>query len=331
MYRQAQGEGQRRTEGLMTSMPSDVKPFGVGMIGSGPAIQYVIERISLNEELTPAIAFVEGVRPYPLTSRTEVRLADSAAEILRDPQTSVIYFTGSVPAQIVAKAIQAKRHVVLEPSHGLSSAELSDLSKSAESLGVIATVHQPHYWSEDFRWATSIVRSGRIGRLLRLRLSIHDMAIPGDTFSGGLLRELGYHWIDQLLILTSSAPRSTALRRFPRSASDTSDGFLATIDFDDETSAVIEVQTRSLLSFRTGWYLEGTSGAYRSGRAYSIMPDGEIVDEPLPKIDFFDSDFFEVFAAALQSESTPDASFIPRLNHAARVMQLIEQLEQSAR
>ena len=72
--------------------------------------------------------------------------------------------------------------------------------------------------------------------------------------------------------------------------------------------------------------LEGTTGSYRNHRIYTTMADGEIVDEPfsgpsLPNEQFVDQ---------LVSDRDLEISKLPSLTDAARIVQLIERIEESA-
>jgi predicted dehydrogenase len=141
-----------------------------------------------------------------------------------------------------------------------------------------------------------------------------------------VLRELGCHWLDQLLVFAAGACKSTMLRKFYHAGGATEAGFLATLEFEDGTSAALEVQTASLLSLRTGWLLEGSHGAYRAGRRYSKAADGEIIDEPVTVPETSRDPFLDHLVKVMAGDPSVCGALVP-LSHAARTMSLIEQLE----
>jgi predicted dehydrogenase len=226
-------------------------------------------------------------------------------------------------------AIQAGKHVVLPLVNALGAAELHALAERARRDGVIAAVDQPWHWTDEAFRLKSLIDSGDLGQLRRIRLASHEFSLPGEAFPQGVLRELGWHWIDQLLSLLGDDAKSVQLRTFADESKGEELGFLAMIEFSKGASAVIELQTRSLLSLHTGWLLEGTSGAYRDGRKYLMTSDGEIVDEAVERPAASDEPFLDLLAAALRGDK--DAKLLlPGLSRPARTAALIEKLEESA-
>jgi len=311
-------------------MPSEATPIGVGIIGPARSVHYIRERLSIRREFVSVATHATGGEHWNSSERDDGLACPSPFDVIRHHRGGLIYFSGPVPEQWVATAIEAKKHVVLESPPAISSAELRSLAEFAIANEVVATLHQPRYWSEDFLCARHVVQNNMTGRLLRIRLAIHEHLIPGETFSRGVLCDIGFHSLDQLFLLLDDEPCSVSFRPFPRSGESTYDGFLAVIDFVGGASAMIELQTRSLLSLRTGWLLEGTNGAYRSGRYYSKTKDGEIVDEPVTKPNISDDPFFDALFAVLRREEVI-GSTLQELSHSARVMKLIDQLERSVR
>jgi hypothetical protein len=91
-------------------------------------------------------------------------------------------------------------------------------------------------------------------------------------------------------------------------------------------TAQIEIRTRTRLSHRTGWMLEGVAGSYRGERLFTTTPDGEIVDEPLLRPEVSGNVFVDELVSAWQGKR----STLPTLADAARVVDLLEAVELSA-
>jgi predicted dehydrogenase len=292
-------------------MPFDVIAYGVGVIGTGRLSDFVIERLTVRPDFQLA-----GLIDDESSWQT----------VLDNPQIPIVYFAAPPSAQLVEAAIRQHKAVVLSTFDTLASGDLVRPARMAQDQGTIAVVDAARRFDRDFVAACESVQAGFLGQPTRFRLAIHEQSLPGESFSRGILREFGIHWFDQLLALTASEPATVRLTSF--ASHESADGLLAIIDFADGATAVIELQMGSLLSLRTGWLVEGTAGAYRAGRRYTQTSDGEIVDEPVTLPDLSVDPFFDHLSAMMRGEAAPLA-YLPNLAHAARVMRLIELLEES--
>ena len=152
-----------------------------------------------------------------------------------------------------------------------------------------------------------------------------EQRLPGEEDFTDVLREFGYHWLDQLLLLTESAPQRVFAQRFYDETRKIEFGFLAIIDFANGCTARMEVDTRSRLGYRTGWMLEGSSGSYRHDKIYTVTLDGEIVDEFVQRSTIPKDPFVTELVLLWRGETT----MLPTLNDVARVVRLIEAIEES--
>lgn len=336
MHRQAKGQGGRRhpfhlRSGFVDfdlsskfSMPSAVQPFSVGIVGTHPNRQFMLERLVLRPDFIAAANGIEA----PVDGRQDSEAADFLStdqQIVESPRTDIVYFSGPTSLELVYAAIQRRKHIVLTPAAVMFRPDdLRRLARTAADQGLVAVIDESRRSDDDFRAARSVALSGRLGDRLRIRFSILTTALPGEAFAKGVLWEFGWHWLDQLLTFVNDELHSARLRRFRSSARTSDAGFLAMMDFARGTSAVIEVQTQSLLSLRTGWLLEGSKGAYRDGRQYTKTLDGEIIDEPVSVSPQTNDPFLDALALAVRSEKAEEPP--PDLFHAARIAELIESL-----
>lgn len=309
------------------SMPPVVESHTVGVVGPDLSRQFVLERLVLRQDFIAApdhaVDFNEAGSGGDVTGTSSFE-----RQVIDDPRTQIIYFTGPTSFELIFAALQRGKHIVLSPAAAtLRADDLRWLARTASDQGLVAVVDEPRRWDDDFRSARNVAQSGRLGDLLRIRLSILTTALPGEEFPRGVLRELGWHWLDQLLTFVNDELLSARLRRFASPATTSDAGFLATMEFARGTSTVIEVQTQSLLSLRTGWLLEGSAGAYRAGRQYTKTLDGEIIDEPLSVDSLTNDPFFDALGLAIRGEEQPEP--LPDLVQAARIAELIESLTAS--
>lgn len=298
-------------------MSSSVPPYGVAVIGSGPDASYAFERFSLHHDFV-VIAEIDPEK-----------CAMSFPSLLKNDQLHVIYFAGpdngDIPVRdLIRESLQAGKHVVLHSGAVKEIATLSELAALATD-GAMAVIEEPRRWDEDFLNARYLIDTGRLGTMKRVRLATHELRFPGESFPNGVLRDLGVHWMDQLLALVNEVPSCSHLRRNFSDQQTGEEGFIALLEFAGGLSAMIEIQTTSLLSFRSGWFVEGTAGAYRNGRLYSKTTDGEIVDEPVER----PTEPYTCFIGGLASAISGDPaarSCLVSLTHAARVQSLMDAL-----
>ena len=307
------------------------EPFGVGLIGSSATSRFVCERLSLRSDLRLVATWSEEEQDEdrPLShagsSPAECRRHATLFDVTQDPAVQFVHFAGGSQADWMRQALAATKSIVVESPQSLSLDELKQLARDAAACRQTAAVYGPRRWEADFLQARSALEGGRLGKLLRVRYSVHDYRLPNETFPLGVDRELGWPVLDQLLVLLDERPcRRFDWRHFP-SDTDRSDGFVGRFDFADDVSAVVEVQTRSLLSYRSGWMLEGTAGACRNGRLYTRTLDGEIIDEPLPTPRESSDPFFDALASGLRG----NANDLPTVSDAIRVEVLLASLPAS--
>lgn len=305
-------------------MPVDVPQFGLGLVGTGPFGHHLLDRLSFREDLKVVAACAADRQRLDAIAACDVH--PQPQEVVSNPRAQIVYFADTPTAELVESAIRRHCAVVLATTAGLTASDLCHLAEVASECQSLAVVEQPRRWDDDFLCAKAVFDLGHLGRIERIRLAIHETGLPGERFAAGVLRELGCHWLDQLLVFAAGACKSAMLRKFYHAGGATEAGFLATLEFEDGTSAVLEVQTASLLSLRTGWLLEGSHGAYRAGRRYSKAADGEIIDEPVTVPETSRDPFLDHLVKATAGDPSACGALVP-LSHAARTVSLFEQLE----
>jgi predicted dehydrogenase len=297
--------------------PSPVPPYGVAVLGSGPDARYACERFALHHD------FAVVAELDPANSLTSI------ASLLKNDRLHVIYFAGPDHGErsvgnLISDGLRAHKHIVLRSGVVKDLARHCDLIALATD-GVMAVVEEPRRWDEDFLNARLLIDTGKLGPLKRIRLATHELKFPGESFPNGVLRDLGLHWMDQLLAFVKEDLASCHLRRNFSKQETVDDGFVAILEFTGGISAMIEIQTTSLLSSRSGWFVEGTAGAYRNGRFYTRTNDGEIIDEPVERPTEFLKGFVGTLAAAIGGDPIARSCLVS-LTHAARVQAVMTSL-----
>jgi predicted dehydrogenase len=139
-------------------------------------------------------ADLPGVAIY--SSLTEMIAAGGidAVTITTPPQTR---------RALVLEAIEAGLHVIADKPFAPDAEGARDLDRAAKARGVILGVFQNRRWDSDIRTLGKLIDDGRLGRIWRIhsRMDFNDPATLEAGPTGGLLRDLGSHLVDQMLWL----------------------------------------------------------------------------------------------------------------------------------
>ena len=104
---------------------------------------------------------------------------------------------------LVLEAIDARLHVIADKPFAPTADAARDLERAAKAKGVVLGVFHNRRWDADVQTLRKVLDSGRLGRLWRLH-SRMEQSDPGTLeagATGGLLRDLGSHVVDQALWL----------------------------------------------------------------------------------------------------------------------------------
>ncbi len=111
--------------------------------------------------------------------------------------------------ELVLEAIHAGLHVIADKPFAPTAEAARELATAAQAKGVLLGVYQNRRWDSDLQTLAKVVRDGRLGKIWRIH-SRMDQDSPqtleaGET--GGLLRDLGSHVVDQMIYLLGSVKR----------------------------------------------------------------------------------------------------------------------------
>lgn len=187
-------------------------PLRLGIVGYGVGGKYFH---------APFVQAAAGVEFVGVVARSAAKQAEVAADLPGVPvypSLAAMIAAGGIDAvtittppqtrrELVLEAIAAGLHVVADKPFGPSAAAAQELVDAAAAAGVLLNVFHNRRRDPDFATLRAVVDSGRLGELWRFH-SIMDQDAP-DTLetgeTGGLLRDLGSHMIDQHLALLGPA------------------------------------------------------------------------------------------------------------------------------
>ena len=180
----------------------------IGIVGYGTGGQHFH---------APFIDAAEGVSIGGIVARSEGRVAAVKADFpdvpVFDSLTSMIA-SGKVDAvtittpphtrrELVLEAIAAGLHVVADKPFAPDAASARELEVAAQKKGVVLAVFHNRRWDSDAQTLKHVLDSGKLGKVWRIhsRMDQDDPAALEHGPSGGLLRDLGSHVVDQMVWL----------------------------------------------------------------------------------------------------------------------------------
>jgi predicted dehydrogenase len=109
--------------------------------------------------------------------------------------------------ELVLEAIAAGLHVIADKPFAPNAAGARELDAAARAKGVILGVFQNRRLDSDIQTLAKIIRDDRLGKIWRIhnRMDFDDPATLEAGPTGGLLRDLGSHLVDQMLFLLGPA------------------------------------------------------------------------------------------------------------------------------
>jgi predicted dehydrogenase len=330
----------------------------LGLIGLGPAGQFHAECLSLRPEFEIVAAcdpVCQPARRLPGPRGADRSVNCTLADLLARIDVATVLITGPAPhrADWAERALEAGKHVCLDPPPCANANELRHLRSAARATGRRLTVLPTFRGSVDFRTALDVARGARLGSLNAARLVSWGKVVPPTVTApasasvapgagGSVLGEVdlfahfAYQYVDQLLQLLGRRPHSVFARILPSreagaSTDLTSIAFTLAIAFDAGGSAaadaLIDVNLTSGAVLHTGWMLAGAGGGYSGSRIYLQEESGEICDEPVPPSDRPPPDVYAELITSVRGESQAASS----AGDAETVLRVLDAARESAR
>ena len=138
-----------------------------------------------------------GCRAY---AGVESLLEDHEVELL------VVASPSHFHADYSIRGLQAGKKVIVEKPMATSLADVDRMIAASRATGQLLTVFQNYRYSSDFIKAREVIDSGKLGRILLIRLAWHDFYRRWDwqtlkEYGGGQLNIVASHVVDRALVL----------------------------------------------------------------------------------------------------------------------------------
>ena len=252
--------------------------LGVGIIGFG----------RIGAEHAAWLTQATGIRPVAVADGTParqdlaqqrgLRVYTTVEELLDDREVAAVLV--ATPTAMhhhhALQALAAGKHVMVEKPMALTLAESRELVDQAAAQSRVLSVFHNRRWDLDYLTVRQAVQSGRFGKLINVesRLGQWSSCVGPAAreyrpnwrneaaFGGGGLYDWGSHFVDQLwrLLWPARPTRVFAQLRGNVWTHDCDDFARVCIDFDNDTAALVEINTTTTRPLPR-WHLDGAAGS----------------------------------------------------------------------
>lgn len=294
--------------------------------------------------------------------KTGIYVYNDYEQMLADPQIDIVLIAtpNHLHKDMAIRAMKAGKHVLCEKPVTPSSAELTEVMKTARETGRVFYPRQNRRWDHDFLIAKKIFDTGAIGEIFSIECRVMgSRGIPGDwrgvkAFGGGMLLDWGVHLIDRVLMMVPEKVRRVFCHQTHVTNRECDDNFEVKLFFDSGRVCTLEVGTCHFIPHPL-WYLAGTRGTavienwncegrivtptvWKEEDAQPIVAGegltktmaprgaGNVLTSPLPEVHYDANELYANLARTVLGEEKP----LITPEQALRVIRLMEAAQQSA-
>ncbi len=219
----------------------------------------------------------EAAKAYPaaeVVRSLDTMLADRAIELVVVTTPSATHF------ELAKHALEAGKHVVIDKPFTATSEEAHELSRLAQSNGLLLVPFHNRRWDGDFLTVKRLIAEEAVGRLVTFELHFDRFRpVPREgrwqeaaNPANGMLFDLGPHLVDQALALFGPPNSITASVRLDRDGTAIEDAFDITLSYPRPNGKRLLAHCRtSYLACENAprFLLHGTKGSFRK---YGLDP-----------------------------------------------------------
>lgn len=295
----------------------------------------------------PFIAAARGVDLAGVVARAPVtvaRVRNDIPTVPVYPSLAAMIEAGGIDAvtittppqtrrDLVLEAIEAGLHIIADKPFAPSADAGRELDLAAKRKGVVLGVFHNRRFDADVLTLRKVMQLGKLGRIWRVhsRMDLDDFGTLEAGPTGGLLRDLGSHVVDQMLWLLGPAKSVTAhMDMIARPEGETDASFVLTIDHVAGVHSHLSASKLNRLAVRE-FRAYGENGSYVSTgtdvQAQAIFAGKRPIDdlagwgheapnlwgtlrtadgaEPVPSEQGRYHDYYEAFAHAVATRGAP--------------------------
>ena len=189
-----------------------------------------------------------------------------------DIELMIVATPSQLHVENVVEALQQGKHVLVEKPMGKDLAEVDRMIAVAEETGKLLTVNQNYRYAADFLKVKEIIDSGVLGRLLQIRIVVHQFKRRWDwqtlkKYGGGILNNHGAHMIDWATLLFDDPEPEMFCRMeaTPLYAGD-ADSHVKLI-LNPQNGPLVDIELTHACAYPQGhWLIMGTQGSLTCDR-----------------------------------------------------------------
>jgi scyllo-inositol 2-dehydrogenase (NADP+) len=217
-----------------------------------------------------AVADPQSVRREEAQARYGCAAYEMPGDLIADSNVELVVVAtpSHTHAALASEALAASKHVLVEKPFANGIEEADALVEAARRAGKVLTSYHIRRTQGDFLKIREIVDSGVLGPLHLIKIQIHSYSRRTDwqalrKYSGGVLNNLGPHFIDMGLVLAGGEYHGLlANMRCLVSAGDAEDHVKVVFRGRDDVMVDIEISTASAVpTAPPEWMILGRYGA----------------------------------------------------------------------
>ena len=230
---------------------------------------------------------------------TGARFFRNPEEAILDPQVDAVLICTptSSHADLIEKAVAARKHIFCEKPLDLSLERTATLVEKVEEAGVRMMLGFNRRFDPDFMQARRSVAEGKIGDVHIVKITSRDPGLPPIDYiknSGGLFMDMAIHDFDMARYITGKNVTEVYARGLVRHDAAVADAgdidtALTTLVFADGTCAVIDNSRKAAYGYDQRLEVFGSNGMIQVENNLhhrNILSDASGIHHALP-LDFF--------------------------------------------
>lgn len=178
--------------------------------------------------------------------------------LAKDPEIDAVLVAvpNNLHATVSVRLLEADKHVICEKPMAPTIAEAQTMLATVKKTGMKLAIAHPWRCDQDFRWLRSVVASGRLGKIFKVRC--HAILTEGspplnswrcrkEIAGGGALTDLGIHLIDAVSYVFDDKLK-------PRRVYAKAGNFFTACEVEDTATAIYEFADGLTVTVEAGWH-----------------------------------------------------------------------------
>lgn len=271
----------------------DKKNVKFGILGAGVIASFHADAINSLDNATLVGVYdknSDGARSF--SEKYNIKAYESYESMLFDDGIDAVCICtpSGFHAQQAIKALEYKKHVVLEKPMAFSGEDADKVAKAREESGKLLTVVSQLRFSDDIQKIRKLIAEGAFGEIslcdLYMKYWRSEQYYAQSTWrgtkaldGGGALMNQGIHGVDLLLYIAGDAKLLSAKCKTKYHDIEVEDTAVAFLEFENGAMGVIEASTCAYPGFERRLEIIGSKGCVilRENTIEKLICNGEVL------------------------------------------------------